>query len=114
MTRYVLGLYRRVPGRPTISEAEAERIQEGHLAMIRHLSEAGEVLAAGPFEEDTDLRGVLLFATGSVERARDLVRADPAVVNGRLHLDLHTWYAPSGLRVAPVPPDPTLLDFSSD
>ncbi len=114
MTHYVLGLLRRAPEAPAISDAEAERIQEAHLGHLRRLRETGELIASGPFEENGDLRGVLIFSTSSVERARDLSRPDPAITNGRLVLDLYTWFAPAGLRVAPAPSNPTDLDFQTD
>lgn len=101
MTRYVLGLYRRVPDRVPIPDPETDRIQEGHLAKIRHLMERGELITAGPFEEDTEFRGVMIFTTGSVDRAQELVKDDPAIVHGRLFLDLYTWYGPAGLQVRP-------------
>jgi uncharacterized protein YciI len=114
MTHYVLGLYRRVPGRPTIPDEEADRIQEAHLAKLRGLKETGAMIVSGPLEEDSDLRGVLIFNTGSVEEARQLIRDDPAVTGGRLTVDLYTWFAPVGLRVVPAAHDPTELDFTSD
>jgi uncharacterized protein len=114
MTHYVLGLFRRAPGRPPLPEDEAERIQESHLAHLRRLRESGDLLASGPLEEDGDLRGVLLFSTASIELARKLTNSDPALTNGRLVLDLYTWYAPAGLRVAPAVPNPTDLDFQTD
>jgi uncharacterized protein len=114
MTHYVLGLFHRAPKAPTISDAEADRIQETHLAHLRRLMEGGDLIAAGPLEENGDLRGVLLFSTSSVDRARELMRSDPAITNGRLVLDLYTWYAPAGLRVAPPVVNPTELDFQTD
>ncbi|MGC2290144.1 MAG: YciI family protein [Thermoplasmata archaeon] len=114
MATYVLGLFRRPADLPVIPAEEVERIQEGHMGNIRRLTEAGELIVAGPFTEDTHLRGVLVFSTSSVERARELTANDPALVQGRLLLDLYTWYAPAGLRVGPPPRNPTELDFQTD
>jgi uncharacterized protein len=114
MTRRVLGLFRRAQNAPTISDEEANRIQESHLAHLRQLREIGEVIAAGPLEENVELRGVLLFSTPSVERARELMKSDPAITNGRLTLDLYTWYSPADLRVAPPAVNPTELNFQTD
>jgi uncharacterized protein len=114
MGRYVFGLYRRPPNLPTITEAEVNQIQEGHLAHLRRLAEAKELIIAGPFEEDTNLRGVVIFSTSSLDRARELMETDPATIHGRLVLDLYSWSAPAGLRVGPPPKDPTALDFDTD
>jgi len=101
MTTYVIGLYRRAKDVRSLSEEEANRIQEGHMAKIRQMSERGEIITAGPFEEDGDLRGLLIFATGSVERAREMFAADPAILAGRIVLEFLTWYGPAGLQVVP-------------
>ncbi|MFY9716975.1 MAG: YciI family protein [Thermoplasmata archaeon] len=99
MTRYVLGLYRRVPGRPTLSDERTNEIQEGHMANLRRLTERGDLITAGPFEEDSELRGAMIFTTGSVDEAKRLLGDDPAIANGRLVLDLYTWFGPAGLKV---------------
>jgi uncharacterized protein len=101
MTHYVLGLFRRVPNRPALSDEETNRIQEGHMANLRCLTEDRDLIACGPFEEDGELRGMMVFSTGSIERARDLMKNDPAMVAGRLSLELFTWFGPAGLTVIP-------------
>jgi uncharacterized protein YciI len=103
MTTYVFGLLRRAPDRPQIPEAEADAIQENHLAHLRRLRERGDLIVAGPFVDDGELRGILIFRNRSMEEVRELTRSDPALQTGRLVLELHELYAPAGLRV--VPPD---------
>jgi uncharacterized protein YciI len=114
MSRYIVGFFRRAPDRPTVSKAEAERIQEGHMSHLRRLAESGAAIVAGPFEEDTSLRGMLVFNFASMERARELTRNDPAILEGRLTLELLTWHAPVGIRVTPGATDPMSPDARSD
>ena len=99
MAVYVLGLLRRVPDRPTVSDQDAEAIQEGHLAQINRLREQGVLIVAGPIMDDGDLRGILIFRNLSLEEVRRLSEADPAVQRRRLMLELHELYAPAGLGV---------------
>jgi uncharacterized protein len=105
MRRYVLALYRRVPDRPIISDDEERRLQEAHVANLRRLTEAGNIIAAGPFEEDHDLHGMILFSTESVDFAKDLLRSDPKLLNRRLALEFLTWWGPSGLGASSGPSD---------
>jgi uncharacterized protein YciI len=100
MTTYVMGLLRRGPNAGG-DAAEAARIQEGHMANIRKMAETGKLIVAGPFGDDTDLRGVFIFKVNSVEEARALAAPDPAIQSGRLVLELHPWYAAAGLKVDP-------------
>lgn len=98
MTAYVVGIIRKGPNSGTGTEAERQRIQEGHMANIRKMAGAGKLIVAGPVQ-DSDLRGLFIFCISSTEEARALVNEDPAVVSGRLVVDYYQWYAPVGLRV---------------
>ncbi len=100
MTTYVMGLLRRGPNPPKLSDAESQRIQDGHMANIRKMAETGKLIVAGPFGDNTDLRGVFIFKC-SIEEARALAAPDPAIQSGRLVLELHPWFAASGLKVDP-------------
>ena len=105
MTTYVVGFFHKGPHWTAEETAETRRIQEGHLANFRRMAEAGKLVVAGPFKDPGDLRGMLIFKLDSVEQARVLMDADPAVKSGRLTLDLHPWLAAAGLRVSgPKPP----------
>src|SRR5262249_45007955 len=99
MTRYVMGLLRTAPNRPVISAEETQRIQEGHMANIRKMAETGKLVVAGPFMDNTELRGVLIFKETTIEEAKAMVDQDPAIKAGRLVVELHPWFAAAGLRV---------------
>lgn len=97
MTRYTVGFLRAVPNRPDLPKEEAERIQAQHLAHMGRLAEAGELLAAGPIGTPGPLRGILIYRTSSLEKAREMTAADPAVIHGRLTVDVHAWLGPAGI-----------------
>jgi uncharacterized protein YciI len=101
MTNYVVGFFHKGPNSGTGDAAESQRIQEGHLANFGKLVEAGKLIVAGPFSDGGDLRGMLIFKLNSVDEARALMDADPALKAGRLTLELHLWFAAAGLRVDP-------------
>ena len=100
MDHYIMVFLYRAPNRPTIPDAESNKIQEGHMANIRHMAEIGKLLLAGPFEDNTDLRGLFLFKPGvSIDEVKKLVDADPAVKAGRLRYEVHHWFAARGIQV---------------
>ena len=82
---------------PAHSEAEREEIQQGHMAHLRAMGEAGYALTAGPFDEQSDdrFRGLVIFAV-SPEEALRLTEDDPAVRAGRLRAEAMTWYHEKG------------------
>jgi uncharacterized protein len=99
MTTYVVGFFHRGPDAGKGDPAKAERLQAGHIANFGKLVEAGKLIVAGPFSDNTELRGMLIFKLNSVDEARTLMDADPMLKAGRLTLELHPWFAGAGLRV---------------
>jgi uncharacterized protein YciI len=97
MTTYYHGLLRRgSKWTPEVTE-ETERLQEAHLAHIRRMFDEGDLVIAGPFTDDGDIRGVFIFRTGTLEEAQALAAADPAVRAGRLIVEIHPWMVPPGV-----------------
>jgi uncharacterized protein YciI len=75
----------------------SEELQKAHLANINRLVEMKKLVVAGPFGDDTNLRGIFVFRVGLLEEAQTLAATDPAVQAGRLVIDLHPWQVPEGI-----------------
>lgn len=86
----------RAPNAPTYSKEKSEEIQAGHMANIRRLHAEGKLLMAGPFMDDTPLRGIFVFKGNSVDEVKAWIATDPAVVAGRLVGDVHPWTPAKG------------------
>jgi uncharacterized protein YciI len=77
--------------------AEAEDIQKGHLAYMERLHGQGKLIAAGPFLDEGDARGIVIYRVANVDEARQLAAGDPAVKAGRLAIDAHPWMTLKGI-----------------
>jgi uncharacterized protein len=95
----VLCLLRRAPEAPDLPEAELDELHVRHVEYQRSLRRRGKAEIAGPFSEPPDpaWRGLTIYTT-SPEEARVLAAADPAVVAGRLAVDVFTWWTPRECR----------------
>src|SRR5580692_3970261 len=93
---FELVLLRRPADVPSYPDDVLERIQQEHLAYHASLREAGQVVTNGPVSDQPDqaLRGLAFYRTGSLDLARQLAEADPAVQAGRLSVEIMTWYCP--------------------
>lgn len=91
MKQYVMAFLKSGPNRDQTPE-EAEALQRAHLDNIVRLAEAGKLVLAGPFLDDTELRGIYIFNVTTVEEAKQLTESDPAIKAGRLVMELHPWY----------------------
>ena len=74
-----------------------EAIQKGHMDNINRLAQMKKLVAAGPFGDDGQLRGIFVFRVASLEEAKTLTATDPAIQAGRLAMDIHQWMVPDGI-----------------
>jgi len=87
-SNYVFGLLVRGPKWTAERTPETEKIQKGHMDNINRLAGLGKLVLAGPFENGGDRRGVFFFKVETVEEAKALADTDPAVIAGRLKVEL--------------------------
>lgn len=99
-------MLRRAPDPPAYDEETLERIQREHLDYHASLRAAGRIVTNGPVldQPDESLRGLTFYRTGSLDEARRLAEQDPAVVAGRLVVDVMTWWCPAGTMTGPGRP----------
>ena len=95
---FIVVLLVRPADAPDYPKAKLDEIQAAHLANIRRLAEAGQILHAGPFEDHSgrNVRGMFILKTDSVDRAREWVSTDPAVQAGRLKPEFMKWFVEKG------------------
>jgi uncharacterized protein YciI len=79
MGRYLFGILRKGPNWSTERTAKTEQIQAGHMANIRRMSKSGLLVAAGPFLDNGDLRGLFVFRADSVKDVLPEVALDPSI-----------------------------------
>lgn len=94
MKQYVFCLYLSGENRSQ-SKEEAARLQAAHLAHLGELETKG-LIVAGPFDGNSEKRGVLLFDLETTEEASMLVEADTMVKTGRLKFECQPLWLAKG------------------
>jgi uncharacterized protein YciI len=92
MSTVYLVLLKKGPAWTAQKTPETQAIQEGHMANIKAMWAAKKLIVAGPMDDDGDTRGVFVFQVGTLEEAKALTQADPAVKAGRLVAEIHPWW----------------------
>ena len=96
MKQYVMAFLKRGPNRD-LDSAKAVELQIAHLENISRMAEEGDLLLAGPFFDDGDVRGIYIFDVRTVEEAETLTKTDPAIQAGSLEMELRPWYGSAAL-----------------
>src|SRR5262245_60056178 len=74
----------------------SDTLQDGHLAHLASLHDAGSLLAAGPLSDPAgELRGLSILGV-PVDEARRLKEADEAVRAGVFSVRVMPWQIPAG------------------
>ncbi len=97
MKKYFMAFLKKGPNRDQSPE-ETQQIQKGHLAYMNELAQSGQLNIAGPFggSGDGEMQGVVIYNVPTLEKATQLVSNDPAVIAGRLIIEVLPWWAAKG------------------
>ena len=79
--------------------AQAADIQAGHLAHIGKMGDEGYLSIGGPFGDNSDMRGILIFNVPDLEQVKALMEQDPAVKAKRLSYEIHPWWGAKGSKL---------------
>lgn len=86
-------------GAKTIPEGESQKVLLRHLAHLRDLHRAGDLVTYGPFEAapSEPLRGIAVFRGDlPLERVREMLDKDPFVQAGAMTYEVLTWMTAKG------------------
>lgn len=96
MKKYVIAFLKSGPNKENDPQ-KRQALQRSHLENINRLAETGKLIVAGPFLDNSELRGIYIFNVESIEEAKELTATDPSVIAGSLIMELKPWYGPAAL-----------------
>lgn len=72
---------------------------KGHMENINRLANEKILVVAGPIaKNDNNYRGIFILTNiKTIERAKEILKSDPAIKNGIFDFDIFTWYGSAAL-----------------
>jgi len=78
---------------------EAAELQKQHLAHLNRMAKEGYASLIGPFGDDGEIRGIVVYNTPTQKEADSLANLDPMVKAGRLKVEVHPWWTQKGRKL---------------
>jgi len=97
MKTYIMAFLKKGRKRWMIDSTTVNKLQKAHMENIARLADEGKLVVAGPFTDNTDLRGIYIFDVKTVAEAQQLCSTDPAIQAESLTMELHPWYGSAAL-----------------
>lgn len=96
MKQYQLCLLRSGPNRNQ-DDTTIERLQTGHLLHLQKMESLKKAVLIGPVvDSESDILGIVVYDVPSTKEAFELASQDPAVLSGRLRLEIVPWWSKIG------------------
>lgn len=96
MKQYFMGFLMRVSDKPELDSVKVMEIQQAHQDYMSENAKTGTLLMAGPFGDDGNMRGIVIYDVATKAEADSIISNDPAVKAGRLAIDVKPWWAAKG------------------
>jgi len=70
-----------------------------HQQHLKRMYNEGFTDITGPFEDDSDIRGITIYNVPNLKMADSLANMDPMVKAGSLKIEVHPWWAAKGYKL---------------
>jgi uncharacterized protein YciI len=99
MKKYYFVFLKSGPNKDNSDTVKMNRYQEGHMNNIRRMANMGKLHIAGPFLDNTELRGIFIMDVKDENEIKELLKDDIYIQEGYLIAEIHPWYSMKGAKL---------------
>jgi uncharacterized protein YciI len=98
MKTYVLVILKTGPNKIEAGPVR-NKLFSGHMANIKKLADEGKLVIAGPMAEENEKQyeGIFILNVKTIDEAKELLKADPAIKEKVLDTELFLWYGSAAI-----------------
>ena len=93
MVEFHMALLKRGPKWSAAENDEIKRMRQQHVDYVLSLLDSGKAVIAGPFTDDGEVAGVLIFRAATAAEAKAWAEGDPTVASGFHVVEMHPWWS---------------------
>ncbi|HEY7784626.1 MAG TPA: YciI family protein [Pyrinomonadaceae bacterium] len=80
-----------------------KKVHAEHITYFEDLVKSGRAVLGGPFTDEGEIKGVIVFRAKNADEARTWAESAPAVKSGYLIAEMHPWWSAEVMKPANVP-----------
>ena len=99
MKKYYFVFLKSGPNKDYSDTVKIREYQAGHMNNITKMADSGKLSIAGPFGDNTELRGIFILNVKDEDEVKALLAEDIYIKEGYLVYEIHPWYSMKGAKL---------------
>jgi len=93
LVQFHMAIVKKGPNWTDAKTGEAQKVRQQHRSYVKSLVGSGKAVIAGPFGDDSEIRGIYIFRAANADEAKSWADADPAAQAGQHINEMHPWWS---------------------
>jgi uncharacterized protein YciI len=93
LVQFHLAIVKKGPNWSAAKTGEVQRVRQQHRSYVESLVGSGKAVVAGPFGDESEIRGIYIFRAANADEAKSWADADPAAKAGHYMNEMLPWWS---------------------
>jgi len=93
LVQFHMAIVKKGPNWTDAKTGEVQKVRQQHRSYVKSLVGSGKAVIAGPFGDESEIRGIYIFRAANADEAKSWADADPAAQAGHYINEMHPWWS---------------------